>query len=238
MQAETVLAGKRVAALIPAAGSGQRMGGGIAKPFLQLAGREILARTLDVFEACATIDDVWVIVAAAQQRLCQQEIISRYGFRKVRGVIVGGATRQESVWHGLQQVADAIDLVIVHDGVRPFVTASVLYDTLSAAGQYGAAVAAVPVKDTLKRVSPDSVVEATIPRERLWRVQTPQAFQRRLLWAAFHHARRHGITVTDEAGLMEALGHQVRIVPGRESNIKITTPDDLQLGAAFLQAML
>jgi 2-C-methyl-D-erythritol 4-phosphate cytidylyltransferase len=237
MKAETVLAGKRVAALIPAAGSGQRMGGVIAKPFLHLGGREILARTLEVFEACAAIDEVWVIVAAAQQQRCQQEIVTRYGLRKVRGVIVGGVTRQESVWHGLQQVTEGIDLVVVHDGVRPFVTASVLAETLHAAGQYGAAVAAVPVKDTLKRVSSDSAIEATISREGVWRVQTPQAFQRQLLCTAFHHALQQGITVTDEAGLIEALGHQVRIVPGRESNIKITTPDDLHLGAAFLDTV-
>lgn len=178
------------------------------------------------------------MVAAPQQQLCQQGIIARYGFRKVRGVIVGGATRQESVWHGLQQVADAIDLVIVHDGVRPFVPVSVLYDTLSTAAQYGAAIAAVPVKDTLKRASLDNAVEATIPRDRLWSVQTPQAFRRRLLWAAFAHANQHGIAATDDAGLIEAFGHPVRIVPGRESNIKITTLDDLQFGAAFLHTQL
>jgi 2-C-methyl-D-erythritol 4-phosphate cytidylyltransferase len=237
MQAKTVLAGQRIAALIPAAGNGQRMGGPIAKQFLPLQGREVLARTLDVFEACVAISEVWLIVAAAQQGLCQREIVSRYGFRKVRGVVVGGTTRQESVWHGLQNVTEAIDLVVVHDGVRPFVTESVLLETLHAAGQYGAAIAAVPVKDTLKRVSAEKAVEATIPRERLWRVQTPQAFQRALLCAAFQYARQHGIEVTDEAGLVEVLGHQVRIVPGSESNIKITTPDDLQLGEAFLRIL-
>lgn len=235
MQVEAILAGKRVAALIPAAGTGQRMGGPIAKQFLQLAGRAILARTLEVFETCAAIDEVWVIAAAEQQGLCQQDIVARYGFQKVQGVVVGGATRQESVWHGLQNVTEAIDLVVVHDGVRPLVTEAVLLETLYAAEQYGAAIAAVPVKDTLKRVSANSAVEATIPRDGLWRVQTPQAFQRPLLYAAFRYAREHGLEVTDEAGLLEACGQQVRIVPGRESNIKITTPDDLPLGEAFLR---
>jgi 2-C-methyl-D-erythritol 4-phosphate cytidylyltransferase len=237
MQATTALAGKHIAALIPAAGNGQRMGGPIAKQFLPLQGREVLARTLDVFEACVAINEVWIIVAAAQQGLCQREIVSRYGFRKVQGVVVGGATRQESVWHGLQHVTAAMDLVVVHDGVRPFVTEAVLLETLHAASQYGAAIAAVPVTDTLKRVSAEKDVEATIPRQRVWRVQTPQAFQRPLLCAAFHYARQQGIECTDEAGLVEVLGQQVRIVPGRESNIKITTPDDLQLGEAFLRIL-
>ena len=235
MQAGTILAEKRVAALIPAAGTGQRMGGPIAKQFLQLAGRAILARTLAAFEACTAIDEVWVIVAAEHQGLCQREIVTRYGFQKVRGVVVGGSTRQESVWQGLQNVTEAIDLVVVHDGVRPLLTESVLLDTLHTAAQYGAAIAAVPVTDTLKRVSADRVVEATIPRQSVWRVQTPQAFQRPLLYAAFCYARAHGLEVTDEAGLLEALGQQVRVVPGKESNIKITTPDDLQLGEAFLR---
>lgn len=235
MRAGTILAEKRVAALIPAAGTGQRMGGPIAKQFLQLAGRAILARTLEVFEACTAIDEVWVIVAAEHQELCQREIVTRYGLQKVQGVVVGGNTRQESVWQGLQNITEAIDLVVVHDGVRPLVTESVLLDTLHTAEQYGAAIAAVPVKDTLKRVSAGRAVEATIPRESLWRVQTPQAFQRPLLYAAFRYAREHGLEVTDEAGLLEALGHQVRVVPGKESNIKITTPDDLQLGEAFLR---
>jgi 2-C-methyl-D-erythritol 4-phosphate cytidylyltransferase len=139
------------------------------------------------------------------------------------------------VWHGLQNVPKAIDLVVVHDGVRPFVAESILLATLQAAGQYGAAIAAVPVKDTLKRVSAEQEVETTIPREHLWRVQTPQAFQRLLLYTAFQNARQQGIEATDEAGLIEALGQPVRIVRGHESNIKITTPDDLQLGEAFLR---
>jgi 2-C-methyl-D-erythritol 4-phosphate cytidylyltransferase len=111
-----------VAAIVPAAGEGRRMGGTVPKQFLQLGGREILARTLAVFEVCIAIDDVWVVVAAEQCTSCQRTIVERYGFRKVRGVIAGGTTRQESVWRGLQQVTDAVDLIVVHDGVRPLVT--------------------------------------------------------------------------------------------------------------------
>jgi 2-C-methyl-D-erythritol 4-phosphate cytidylyltransferase len=225
----------RVAAIIPAAGEGRRMGGAVPKQFLQIGGREILARTLAVFEACVAIDDVWVVVAAEQCALCQSTIVERYGLRKVRGVVAGGTTRQESVWHGLQQVAEAVGLVVVHDGVRPFVTELLLQQTLDYASRYGAAIAAVPLKDTLKRVSTAGTVEATVPREHLWRVQTPQAFQHALLRRAFQHAWQQQLQATDEAGLIEALGHTVQIVPSYEHNVKITTPDDLVFCEIFLR---
>ena len=225
----------RVAAIIPAAGEGRRMGGAVPKQFLQIGGREILARTLAVFEACVAIDDVWVVVAAEQCALCQSTIVERYGLRKVRGVVAGGTTRQESVWHGLQQVAQAVGLVVVHDGVRPFVTELLLQQTLDHANRFGAAIAAVPLKDTLKRVSAAGTVEATVPREHLWRVQTPQAFQHALLRRAFQHAWQQGLQATDEAGLIEALGSGVQIVPSYEHNVKITTPDDLVFCEMFLR---
>jgi len=225
----------RVAAIIPAAGEGRRMGGAVPKQFLQIGGREILARTLAVFEACVAIDDVWVVVAAEQCALCQSAIVERYGLRKVRGVVAGGTTRQESVWHGLQQVVQAVGLVVVHDGVRPFVTELLLQHTLDHANRFGAAIAAVPLKDTLKRVSAAGTVEATVPREHLWRVQTPQAFQHALLRRAFQHAWQQGLQATDEAGLVEALGNAVRIVPSYEHNVKITTPDDLVFCEMFLR---
>ncbi len=126
----------RVAAIIPAAGEGRRMGGTVPKQFLQLGGREILARTLAVFEVCIAIEDVWVVVADEQCTSCQRTIVERYGLRKVRGVIAGGTTRQESVWRGLQQVTDAVDLIVVHDGVRPLVTELLLQQTLEHAVRF------------------------------------------------------------------------------------------------------
>lgn len=229
------LAYGRVAALIPAAGAGRRMGGTTPKQFLQIGGREILARTLEVFEACVAVDEIWVVAAAEQCLWCQDAIVEHYGFRKVRGVVAGGATRQESVWRGLQQVAETTELVVVHDGVRPFVTELLVQQTLDSASRHGAAIAAVPLQDTLKRVSEAGEVESTVPRERLWRIQTPQAFQHALLRTAFQQAWRQGLQATDEAGLIEALGYPVKIVPSYEYNIKITTPDDLVFGEAFLR---
>lgn len=232
------LQGKRVAALIPAAGSGQRMGGALPKPFLQLRGREILARTLDVFECCGVVDEVWVIVPEAHLVRCQQTVVERYGFQKVQGVVAGGATRQASVWQGLQQVGDEVELVMVHDGVRPFVSQLLLQETLRHAMLFGAAIAAVPLKDTLKRVAETGEVTGTVPRDGLWRIQTPQAFQRHVLQAAFVYALAQGLDATDEAGLVEAYGQQqVQVVPGMESNVKVTTPDDLIMCEGLLDQM-
>ena len=235
--ARAVLAHKRIAALIPAAGRGVRMGGHVAKPFLQLGGREILALTLDVFERCAVIDEVWVIVAAEHLAACRRGIIERYGLSKVCDVVAGGASRQESVWRGLQRLDMAVDLVVVHDGVRPFVTELMLQETLACAAQHGAAVAAVPLRDTLKRVSAGGEVEATVPRENLWRTQTPQAFQRHLLTTAYQRAWERGLWATDDASLLEAMGHPVKVVPGLESNLKITAPEDLILGERLLRKL-
>ncbi len=225
----------RVAALIPAAGSGQRMGGPMPKPYRILGDREILARTLDVFETCDAIDEVWLVVSADQTDYCRRKIVDQYGFQKVKGLVAGGAERQESVWRGLQQVSPEVSLVVVHDGVRPFVTTSMLCEALAQAEQYGAATVAIPLKDTLKRVSPAGVVEATVSREQLWRTQTPQVFRRELLTEAFEHAAEQGLQLTDEAGLVEALGRPVHVVLGLEQNVKITTPDDLGWCEQFLQ---
>ena len=233
---KATLTPKRVAGLIVAAGNGVRMGGDIAKPFLQLGGREILARTLDVFERCAAISEIWVIVAAKNVSACQQGIIERYGFSKVRDVVTGGTSRQESVWCGLQRIDAAIDLVVVHDGVRPFVTDAVLRETLGCAATHGAAVTAVPLRDTLKRISDGGEVETTVPRDNLWRTQTPQAFQRHLLMSAYRQAWERGVHATDDASLIESMGHPVKVVSGSEHNIKITTPEDLNFSEGLLRA--
>jgi 2-C-methyl-D-erythritol 4-phosphate cytidylyltransferase len=238
MEDGTDLQSMRVAARSPAAGSGQRMGGGLPKPFLQLRGREILARTLDVFERCDVVDEVWVIVPETHRVRCQQMVVERYGFQKVQDVIAGGATRQASVWQGLQRIAEEVELVMVHDGVRPFVSPRLLRETLRHAMLFGAAIAAVPLKDTLKRVDGMGEVTATVPRDGLWRIQTPQAFQRRVLQAAFAYALAQGLDATDEASLVEAHGQQrVHVVPGMESNVKVTTPDDLIMCESLLDRL-
>ena len=214
-------------AIIVAAGSGSRMASDRPKQFLLLAGIPLIFHTLRPFEQCDSIDET-IVVLPPESAAEFLDSAAKFGVKKVTRVVPGGATRAESVKRGLTAIrAASAEIVAVHDGVRPFVTDAILRQTLSHAVRYGAAITAVPVQDTLKRVSEAGDVEATVARDRLWRVQTPQAFQRSLLQAAFLHAWDQGILATDEAALLESLGKVVKVVRGIESNIKVTTPDDL-----------
>src|SRR5512136_2903704 len=165
----------KVIALVPAAGMGKRMGAEINKQYLLLAGKPIVAHTLQVFEDAPFVDDIYVIVPEAEIPYCREQVVERYGFAKVRGIVAGGAERQNSVMNGLKAVSDAgdDDVVLIHDGVRPFVTPQILKHAVETARQRDGALVAVPVKDTVKVVKDGSVV-ATPRREELWLAQTPQ----------------------------------------------------------------
>ena len=221
-------------ALIPAAGSGRRMNCPGNKQYLDLAGRQVLARTLELFERCPAVASIQLVVPAAEIRQCRREVVERYGFSKVSALVAGGAERQESVRLGLESMALAADdLVLIHDGARPLLSEAVLQAVLAEAQHSGACLVAVPVKDTIKEVVAGRV-QATPDRQRLWAAQTPQAFRYGLICEAHRQARMQGYAGTDDAALVERLGHPVAIVPGDYRNIKITTPDDLLLAAALL----
>lgn len=211
------------------------MGGGPKKQYRLLAGRPVLVRTLEVFEQTPLVCGVTLVVAPGEEDWCRREIVARYGLSKVAAVTAGGATRQESVWCGLQTLPDA-ELVLVHDGVRPFVTPAQIEALADAARESGAATLAVPPKDTVKLAAEDGDSAATLPRERLWLVQTPQAFRRELLVSAHRLAREHGFEGTDDTALVEYAGRTVRLVPGGYANIKITTPEDFAFAEALLGA--
>jgi 2-C-methyl-D-erythritol 4-phosphate cytidylyltransferase len=221
-------------AIVPAAGLGLRMGSGrLRKPFLELDGVPILARTLLRFQAVKVIDALVPVVNAEDVQYCMSHIVAPYGLEKVFHVVAGGKTRQESVLRGLEATA-ACSMVIVHDAVRPFVTEDLVLKVLHAAADTGAAVAALPATDTLKRASETGFVLETIDRQRIWMVQTPQAFRWELLVEAHRMAAQKGWTATDDASLVERLGAPVRVVQGHRSNIKITTPEDLWLAGRIL----
>lgn len=220
-------------AIVVAAGRSSRMGDGPKKQYRLLAGRPVLSRTLEVFEHAPAVDGVVLVVAPGEEEWCRREIVSRFGFTKVTAVAAGGEARRDSVWAGLQVVGSCA-LVLVHDGVRPFVTAEQVAAVAEAAREHGAATLAVPPKDTVKMsVSPGGSV-STLPREHLWLVQTPQAFRRDVLVEAHRRAREQGLVGTDDTSLAEAAGYRVRMVPGAYTNVKITTPEDL----AFAEALL
>ena len=205
----------------------------VKKPYLNLGDKPILVHTIGVFDNNPVIDTISVIVDDADLEFCQSRIIAPNAFQKVGDLVVGGLTRQASVFNGLQSLPTDVDCVIVHDGVRPFVTDEVIFACIEAADEFGAAVAAVPVKDTVKVASADGFIVDTPDRDKLWAVQTPQAFRASVLLDAHALAQREGVTATDDAMLVEQLGFRVKIVSGSDANLKITTPDDLIIAEAL-----
>jgi 2-C-methyl-D-erythritol 4-phosphate cytidylyltransferase len=221
-------------ALIPAAGRGQRMGLDIEKQFLQLGGKPLLAYTLARFEATPTIDRIVLIVPSGREIFCSQEIIAPEGLRKVTHIVAGAETRLRSVMAGFSCLDQDVDVVVIHDGARPFVTPTLIRAAVDAALANGSAVAAIPESDTLKRVSGAGTVIETVDRRNLWRIQTPQAFRRWILQRALAYAAQHNLDATDEAALVECLSWPVQIFPGSIWNFKITSPDDLVLAELVL----
>jgi 2-C-methyl-D-erythritol 4-phosphate cytidylyltransferase len=210
------------------------MGLEIEKQFLSLAGKPLLAHTLARFEETPSIDRIVVIVPPGRERFCSQEIVVPAQLRKVTRIVAGAETRQRSVAAGFRALEADVDIVVIHDGARPFVTPTLIRATIDAAALDGSAVVAIPEADTLKRVSAEGTVIETVDRQNIWRTQTPQAFRRGILQHALSHAAAHHLDLTDEASLVELLSWPVRIVPGSVWNFKITSPDDLRLAESVL----
>lgn len=225
---------ERVVALIPAAGRGVRMGLEMDKPYLRLGDRPVLAHTLLAFERCPEIDAVLVVVEPGRQAYCRTQVIEPYGFQKVRAVVAGGPTRQESVYRGLQTLEPDTGMVAVHDGVRPCVEPSLITALVTECRTVGAVLAAVPVKDTVKIVH-DGVVRGTPDRSTVWLAQTPQTFAYRVLREAYERAQAEGYEGTDDAALVERLGYRVAVFRGSYENIKLTTPEDLAAAEEILR---
>lgn len=221
----------RVGAVIVAAGESQRMRG-IDKMFASVLGRPLLAHTIDPFERSPAVD--CIVLVLHPQRLAQGEKLSAAsGWKKVVRICAGGQRRQDSVKNGLAALP-ACQWVIVHDGARPCLEPGLLERGLAEARATGAAVAAVPAKDTVKLVGADHVVRRTPPRKRAWAVQTPQVFRYDLIMRAYQGRRRDA---TDDATLVERMGHPVKTFMGSSFNIKVTTPEDLAVTELFLTFM-
>ncbi|HXJ78510.1 MAG TPA: 2-C-methyl-D-erythritol 4-phosphate cytidylyltransferase [Candidatus Methylomirabilis sp.] len=221
----------RVVAVVPAGGMGARMRSRRPKQYLPLAGLPLLLHTLRALLSCSALDGV-VLAVPADRVASTRRLLRQHGLA-IPNVVEGGASRQESVWRGLQALPAAAQWIVVHDGVRPFITGDLVGRVLAAARKWGAATCGLQVRETVKRVT-DGVVRDTVDREGLWLVQTPQAFKRELLWEAHDKARRDAFAGTDDAVLVERLGAQVAIVPGLPQNIKITMPEDLGIARRWL----
>jgi 2-C-methyl-D-erythritol 4-phosphate cytidylyltransferase len=227
----------RVAVIIPAAGSSTRFGGPIKKPFLSLDGKPIWLRTLDLFAKRPETAKVYLVLhpEEIENFRLQYGALLMLAYDNIE-LVPGGAERFESVANALANVPEDVELVAVHDAVRCLTTASLITEVLQAAITHGAAMAAIPVADTLKRVEPTSnTITETVPRANLWQAQTPQVFERAALVEAYAQRAKLNIPITDDAQLLEALGQKVVVVPGSPLNFKITTPDDFRLAELLLQ---
>jgi 2-C-methyl-D-erythritol 4-phosphate cytidylyltransferase len=222
-------------AVVVAAGRGTRMESADNKPYLQLAGRAVLAHTLDAFEQCSAVTAIVLVVTPGEEKRAA-EVVSVEGFRKITAIVPGGTERQHSVYEGL--AALLTEGVLVHDAARPLVTAMQIRACISAAEEHGASALAVPVKDTIKVSDSNGFIIATPDRRTLWSVQTPQAFLRKELMQAHRQAQEEGTFATDDAMLIERLGRKVAIVEGDYRNLKITTPEDLPIAELFLARRL
>ena len=221
-----------VCAVVPAGGTGIRMGGTVPKQFLELNGKPILYYTLKTLQDCGIISELILVVPekeydnACTDWLGKPEIVTK--------VVVGGEKRQDSVYNGFCELSPQTEIVLVHDGVRPFLSHQMIQESVDAAREYGAAITAIPVNDTIKKVDDSGLVSKTVDREGLWRVQTPQVFRYELLEEAFKKANCEKFYGTDEGTLIEHLGKPVKVVEGSEQNIKITHPEDLRMSEIFI----
>lgn len=216
--------------IIPAAGQGKRMQADKNKVLLEIEGQPVIERTIAVFEADELCQSIY-LAAKKEEMPVLEEMLSSYS--KVKGIVEGGKERQHSIYNVLLAI-EPCEIVMVHDAARPFISHETLTELYRAAQQYGAAIAAVPAKDTVKVVK-DKVVEETPDRSTLWLVQTPQAFRYELLMQANEEAVEDGFVGTDDASLVERTGHSVHVVESSYDNIKLTTPEDLYFAEAILK---
>ena len=225
----------KVFAIIPAAGSGKRLGGSVKKQFLLLRDKPIIVHTLQRFEHCPDVDEI--AVAVPEQSIAEMEsLISRYRLHKVSMITVGGEKRQDSVYNVLRRFTfKPTDIVLVHDGVRPFIESKRISHLIRSSKESGAAVLAVQPKDTIRRSRGGEYFDQILDRNALWLVQTPQAFLASILMKAFKQAKQDRFYSTDESGLVERIGVKTRIVEGSYDNIKITTEEDIDLGRLILE---
>ena len=225
---------ERTGAIVVGAGGGRRLGG-VEKAFLEVSGKPLIAHSLETLERSADVDEICLVVTAESVPRAR-ELSAERGWRKVTAVVSGGAERQDSVRAGLDALAGC-EWVVVHDAARPLLTETLISSGLAAARRTGAAIAATPVRDTLKRaVGPSEYPEVheTVDRSQLWAAQTPQVFRAALLRDAFNAVGEAASRLTDDAAVVQAAGHRVTLYPGDAQNVKLTLPEDVALVEALL----
>jgi 2-C-methyl-D-erythritol 4-phosphate cytidylyltransferase len=229
-------------AIIVAAGMGLRMGAKTKKQYLYLEGIPILSRTIMAFDTCDKVHEIVLVIPKQDHEYCKNNIIDPFGFTKKIHLVDGGNQRQDSVLNGLKHVRNAKNsakeiIVLIHDGVRPFVNQDLIEDSIQNAIEHGACIPGVKITDTIKQVMPDSSIQKTLNRQSLYAAQTPQTFKFDLIWRAFDHSQKTCFSGTDDASILEHFGHKVIIIKGSKLNVKITTKQDLVLGKYLLNSI-
>jgi len=224
-----------IAAILVAAGQGTRMGLGVDKLFLEIAGRPVVAHTWRRFNDARCIDEIVLVVREGMQPAFA-ELAARYQFRKPHRIVVGGAERQDSVWNGLEALSAKSDIVAIQDAARPCTSEELITATIQAARETGAAAAAQPVTDTIKESADNELIARTLDRSRLWAVQTPQTFRVDVIRRALAAVRSQKMRVTDDTAACELIGQPVRLVPSLAPNPKVTVPGDLVCLETLLRA--
>jgi len=225
----------KTTAIVLAAGSGKRMNSKVHKQYLLLQDKPVLYYSLKAFEDSA-VDEIVLVVGAGEVDYCKKEIIEKYNMQKVRAVVEGGKERYHSVYEGLKAAGDS-DYVLIHDGARPFVSQSIIERTIGAVCEYKACVVGMPVKDTIKIVDEQTFAKETPNRSLVWMVQTPQAFSYSLIYDAYTRMlKQEDVGITDDAMVVERMtDYKVKLIEGSYQNIKITTPEDLDVAEVYLR---
>lgn len=219
--------------VIVAAGSGSRMKRDINKQFIKLDGKEIIAYTIEKFYKSEDIDDIVIVIKENEEKYFIENIINKYGFDNIK-LAYGGKERQDSVFNGIKKLNSNCEIVLIHDGARPFVNEDIIKNSIEEAKENNAVVVGVPVKDTIKVVDSDGNIVDTPNRSLLWSVQTPQSFKYEIITKAYEYAYSNDYYGTDDAMLVEHIGYNVKMIEGSYDNIKITTEEDLHFGIQIL----
>lgn len=220
--------------VIVSAGRGSRMKADINKQFLKIADKEVIAHTIDKFYNNENIGEIVIVLREDEKEFFQENIIDKYGYKNIK-IAFGGRERQDSVYNGLKELDKNCEIVLIHDGARPFVTNETIEKSIECARKYNCAIVGVPVKDTIKIVNKNNDVCDTPNRNTLWSIQTPQVFDYSLIMKAHEKAKCDEYYGTDDSMLMEYLGYNVKVVEGSYNNIKITTPEDLKIAEEILR---
>ena len=224
----------RTLAIILAGGTGKRMGAATNKQFLLMENKPIIVHTLQVFEECRAIDGIYLVVNQRDLPVIQEEILENYRFNKILKLVIGGKLRQDSVRNGLEAIESPCDIVVIHDGARPFIPPSFIEKGIFLMEMYDAVIPALPVHDTIKVISKEGFVVRTLERDSLWHVQTPQTFKYELIVKAYREGTIKKHYGYDDAAFIEHMGKKVKVIEGSPYNMKITTPEDLTIAKGLL----